>query len=458
MTRATKRKRTGTATAAEAAVDAAVVRELGARFRVERRERSGPFSCVYRARAVASGRIVALKVLPHAWCQEGGGEAFEAVLAACATLDHAHIIPVCEYGRTAELLWYSMRYVDGDSLDDTLRAGPLDLRACLRLVEQLATALHYAHRRGITHGNIKPANVIVASEGLALLGDFAVARALATGSRLVQYVAPEEYHTGQAGPAADQYGLAALALGCLETTESPGATTPIPRVMRDALARALSPDPRARFPTVLDLVAALEAGAAAEQAPVRQPQEQLPLTRAAPPVLWDDGYERAAPRARLVRRLAQAGLVIMLTGAAVFGFRLGGRGAPPPPARQLVTPPPPPPPPPLPEVVSSPPVAVEPAPAPPRDTVAPSPPPPPPARRRPAVAAAGRLFVGATPWGEVYSDGQSAGHTPLIAAPVGAGWHQLRIVRDGFGSFERRVQVAPGEDVRLTGIVLQPLH
>src|SRR5207302_705935 len=225
------------------------------------------------------------------------------------------------------------------------------------------------------HGNIKPANVIVASEGLALLGDFAVARALATGSRLVQYVAPEEYHTGQAGPAADQYGLAALALGCLETTESPGATTPIPRVMRDALARALSPDPRARFPTVLDLVAALEAGAAAEQAPVRQPQEQLPLTRAAPPVLWDDGYERAAPRARLVRRLAQAGLVIMLTGAAVFGFRLGGRGAPPPPPRPPVTPPPPPPPPP--RAVAPPPLPRPPCSAPPRAPGAPSPPPPP---------------------------------------------------------------------------------
>src|SRR5207253_6527 len=83
--------------------------------------------------------------------------------------------------------------------------------------------------------------------------------------------------------------------------------------------------------------------------------------------------------------------------------------------------------------------AAPPPPAAPRDTVAPSPPPPPPARRRPAAAAAGRLSVGATPWGEVYIDGQSAGHTPLIAAPVGAGWHQLRIVRDGFGPFERRV-------------------
>ena len=71
--------------------------------------------------------------------------------------------------------------------------------------------------------------------------------------------------------------------------------------------------------------------------------------------------------------------------------------------------------------------------------------------------APGRLFVGATPWGEVYVDGRLSGHTPLVALPIAAGWHQLRIVRDGFAPFERRIQVAPGEDVRLTGIVL-PLH
>src|ERR1051325_580273 len=260
MTRAPTRKLPRTA-AARDELDMAVALELGDRYQVERRERCGPLSCVYRARDVATGQVVALKVLPHAWRQERGSEGVEAAMAAWATLDHAHIIPVRGFGRTSQLLWYAMPHIDGRSLDDLLRnGGPLEPRACLRLVEQLPAAPHYAHRRGVTHGNVKPANVMVASAGLALLSDFALARALepdtpcdaaaarsrlphprapperhapppalaraldpdtpcdaaAARSRLAHYVTPEERHARQLGPAADQYGLAVLALECLE--------------------------------------------------------------------------------------------------------------------------------------------------------------------------------------------------------------------------------------------------
>src|SRR6266487_2415448 len=181
MTRATTRKLRRTATARDE-LDMAVALELGDRYQVERRERCGPLSCVYRARDVAAGQVVALKVLPHAWRQERASEGFEAAMAAWATLDHAHIIPVRGFGRTSQLLWYAMPHIDGRSLDDVLRnGGPLEPRTCLRLVEQLAAALHYAHGRGVTHGNVKPANVMVASAGLALLSDFALARALEAG-------------------------------------------------------------------------------------------------------------------------------------------------------------------------------------------------------------------------------------------------------------------------------------
>src|SRR5439155_1392550 len=210
----------------------------------------GPVSCVYLARDMAAGQVVALKVLPHAWRQERASEGFEAAMAAWATLDHAHIIPVRGFGRTSQLLWYAMPHIDGRSLDDVLRnGGPLEPRTCLRLVEQLAAALHYAHGRGVTHGNVKPANVMMASAGLALLSDFALARALEAGvphaaaasrSRLAHYVTPEERHARQLGPAADQYGLAVLALECLEGAASPGPRPPRPR------SRPSSPTPRSR--------------------------------------------------------------------------------------------------------------------------------------------------------------------------------------------------------------------
>src|SRR5690349_10140148 len=278
MTRPTTRKPPRTA-AARDELDLAVALELGDRYQVERRERCGPLSCVYRARDVAAGQMVALKVLPHAWRQERASEGFEVAMAAWATLDHPHIIPVRGFGRTSQLLWYAMPHIEGRSLDDVLRnGGPLEPRTCLRIVEQLAAALHYAHRHGVTHGNVKPANVMLTSAGLALLSDFALARRLEAGgpprdaaasrSRLAHYVTPEERHARQLGPAADQYGLAVLALECLEAAASPGGSPSVPSGVRVALTRALSPDPQDRYATVLDLVAALAAGAAPAPASV----------------------------------------------------------------------------------------------------------------------------------------------------------------------------------------------
>ena len=67
----------------------------------------------------------------------------------------------------------------------------------------------------------------------------------------------------------------------------------------------------------------------------------------------------------------------------------------------------------------------------------------------------GRLFVSATPWGTVYVDGRPIGNTPLINAQIPAGSHVIRIVHDGFEPYERTIEVAPAEPLRLTGIVLQ---
>jgi hypothetical protein len=471
MTRATPRKLRRSA-AARDELDMAVAQELGDRYRVERRERCGPLSCVYRARDLAAGQVVALKVLPHAWTQERAREGFEAAMAAWATLDHAHIIPVRDYGRTSQLLWYAMPHIDGRSLDDVLRnGGPLEPRTCLRLVAQLAAALHYAHGRGIIHGNVKPGNVIVVSDGSALLGDFAVARALEAGapprdpaaarSRLAHYVAPEERHTRQLGPAGDQYALAVLALECLEAAASPGASPPVPRGVAEALTRALSPAPQDRYSTVLDLVAALDAAAAPTPAPVSQPAAPLaPLPvappRPAPQLVWDDGYDAAPPRGHWVRWVAGGAALMLLVVAVAVGVVRARRGGAPP-AEELVPVPPAP--------------AAE---SPPQDTAAPlvsrpAPAPAPPAPRRAppravprpvpraTAVAQGRLFVGATPWGDLYIDDRLIGHTPKAALPLDAGWHNVRIARDGFAPFEQRVHVAPGEEVRLTGIVLRKL-
>ena len=288
------------------AIDAAVAQELGARFQVERLERRGPRACLYLGRALDGGRPIALKAVWRAGAPPQASEAFETAMAACAPLDHPHIIPLHQYGQTRRLFWYSMQRIEGRSLDETLRdTGPLELTTCLRLVAQLAAALDHAHRSGVTHGNVKPANVMVSLDGVALLGDFAVARALQTGtwplaphSRLARYLAPEESYGGQPGPAADQYALAALTLECLEA-RAPADTSPlVPDTVRHAVARAMSQDPQGQFATVLDFAAVLESTAAA---PAPPPVPAHAAARARPAVLlWDDAYEPPVPDGRLV--------------------------------------------------------------------------------------------------------------------------------------------------------------
>jgi len=81
----------------------------------------------------------------------------------------------------------------------------------------------------------------------------------------------------------------------------------------------------------------------------------------------------------------------------------------------------------------------------------------PPARARPLPGAPGRLFVSATPWGQLYVDDELVGNTPRAAVPISPGPHRLRVVRDGFQPYEQAIRVAPGQELRVTDIVLQEI-
>jgi len=112
------------------------------------------------------------------------------------------------------------------------------------------------------------------------------------------------------------------------------------------------------------------------------------------------------------------------------------------------------------EPPAAPPVQAAPAPAvpqasPPAPRPTPRPTPPPPRPVVTATAAPARLFVNSTPWGQVYIDGQLVGNTPQANLVVGAGAHRVRVARDGFQPWERAVQLAPGQELRITDISLQ---
>ena len=477
-------------------LDAAAREELQELFAVEALHRRGPVSLVYLARDLGNDQPIALKVMPRSPAAAAAAEdAFHRAAAAVAVLRHVHVVALHRSGATRRLFWYAMEYVEGPSLADVLREkGPMELLPCLRVVEQVGSALDYAHRRGVVHANLKPANVLFDAAGWARVTDFCVPRVLERLGALsdpgggnawqAAYVAPEESSERQAGPQADQYALAALVYESLRGTLPAAAPDVarlagplpllcdldprIPRHVALAVKRALSGRPDMRFWNIVEFVAALQASAAwaAPMAPHPVPSRASQL----PVLLFPIPAERPAVSKR--RWISLGALTLAAAGAAVavvlptFGRSTGGKvveslapvatatadsAATVPdstvPARVIT------------ERIAagarSPAVAgID---APPRAAAVP--PIAPPARRdRPSRARSGRLFINATPWGQIYVDGALVGNTPKGAIPVTSGTHRVRIVRDGYAPFERTIGVASGQDLRLTDIVLVELN
>src|SRR2546430_7051968 len=155
-------------------MDAAARDELRGLFELQTSHGQGPTSLVCLARDLEYDQAVALKVMPRA--PHAGPEveeAFHRAAAAVAALDHPGIVPLYSAGATDRFFWCSMEYVEGRSLAESLRSsGPMEPSACVRLVEQVAAALDAAHRLGVVHGGLTPANVLFDAAGDVHVTDF----------------------------------------------------------------------------------------------------------------------------------------------------------------------------------------------------------------------------------------------------------------------------------------------
>ena len=156
------------------------------RYPIERELGRGGMATVYLAQDVKHRRRVAIKVLEPELAALLGAERFLREIEIAARLSHPHILPLYDSGEVDGLLFYVMPHIAGESLRDRLlRERQLPVGEAVRLAQQVASALDYAHRHEIVHRDIKPENILL-QEGHALVADFGIALAVsaAGGERL----------------------------------------------------------------------------------------------------------------------------------------------------------------------------------------------------------------------------------------------------------------------------------
>ena len=153
-------------------------------YRLLERVGEDPFGVVYRATQPNVGREVAVRVVhEHRANDPAFVRRFEPEAQAVAALEHPHIAPVYDYWREPGRAYVVTRFLRGASLGELVdRSGALPHERATRILEQVASALAMAHRRGVVHGDLGPANVLLDEEGNAYLTDFSIGRGSARTS------------------------------------------------------------------------------------------------------------------------------------------------------------------------------------------------------------------------------------------------------------------------------------
>ncbi len=260
---------------------------------------SGGMGVVYRAHDARLKRTVAIKVLhPKAVADGAVRERFVREGRTAALIDHPNVVRVLAAGEEDGIPYLVMEHIEGGSLDKVLESpGGLSLARCLRIGKQLAEALSSAHRVGVMHRDVKPANVLFTTAGEPKLADFGLARDEAGSKDLSQtgillgtphYMSPEACE-GQRGDArSDIYSLGVLLYAMLEkrlpfTGDSQAQIlisqikdpvpplTQAPPSLRRIICRALEKNPADRWESAADFAAALERALEDVYLPGQQP-------------------------------------------------------------------------------------------------------------------------------------------------------------------------------------------
>jgi eukaryotic-like serine/threonine-protein kinase len=342
------------------AVDTADV--LGGRYRLVERLGEGGMSVIWRARDEVLGRDVAVKVLSARLAGDPSSrQRIWAEAQAVARLAHPNIAGVFDcgesgFGASGERVPYIvMELLTGSTLTELLEDRPMPLHWVLRVGAEVAAALAAAHRQGIVHRDVKPANVMVTAGGVAKVVDFGVAGVVGELGEADSvlfgtpaYVAPERLQGGPVAAGTDLYGFGVLMYRMLaghmpwpaeSTTEmlvahlhlEPDPLPPLTGLPADVVeicAACLAKDPADR-PAAADVAATLAAAAAAHAPPAAGARTAGPPAGARRNSGVRPGTAApAAGRARRRRQLATAGAALLVIATAVAAASGGPGGTP----------------------------------------------------------------------------------------------------------------------------------
>lgn len=227
---------------------------------------SGGMSTVYKAYQASVGRDVAVKVLPpHPGLNDQLKERFRLEARTIGGLQNPHILPLYDYGTDGDILYLVMAYATGGTLDGLMHDGPMRPELVEKYVQQIASALDYAHRRDIVHRDVKPNNILLDDDGNVLLADFGIVKMLSqstglTGTAIVgtpAYMSPEQGQGLDIDGRSDIYSLAIMVYEMLTGKQPYSGGTPMQVILKHI--REPVPDIRKDLPGAPDeLVRVLE--------------------------------------------------------------------------------------------------------------------------------------------------------------------------------------------------------
>ena len=255
-------------------------------YKIEDELGRGGMATVYRALQESVERLVALKVMsPMLLVDTQFSDRFIREAKIAANLYHPHIVAVHDVGVHEGQPYIAMEFLQSGDLASRIESGKLDLPAMLRIVREIAGALHYAHRKGFVHRDVKPENILFREDGSAVLTDFGIARAVNSATQMTrtgavigtpQYMSPEQARGRELDGRSDIYGLGIVLYEMLigkapfEGSDSISVgikhvTEPAPRLpgrhsrLQPLLDRFLAKQPEERFQTGEDALNTLKA-------------------------------------------------------------------------------------------------------------------------------------------------------------------------------------------------------